>query len=120
MHRVRSSLMKIALVLLVLFMLSVCALAADRTAGNMQEFYQAMFEGLSGLEETFTIRLQGELTRLLVRVDDVWGVEQVRAMATALPIFPLSNSSASSCSWISKVVYRSVPALAVRSNSPFL
>ncbi len=85
MHRVRSSLIKIALVLVVLFALSVCVLAADRTAGSMQEFYQAMFDGLSGLEETFTVRLQGDLPRTINRVDDAWGVEQVRAMAANLP-----------------------------------
>ena len=85
MRRVRSCLLRISFALAVLFALSLCVFAADRTASTQQEFYRAIFEGLSGLETEFSIRLQGSLPRTFYRVDDVWGVEQVRAMAASLP-----------------------------------
>ena len=85
MRRVRASFLRISFALAVLFALSLCVFAADRTASTQQEFYRAIFEGLSGLETEFSIRLQGSLPRTFYRVDDVWGVEQVRAMAASLP-----------------------------------
>lgn len=85
MRRVRSFLLKITLTLVVLCSLSVFAFAAERSASNPTEFYQAMYAGLSGLETEFSIRLEGDFSRMFLRVDDIWGVEQVRAMAVALP-----------------------------------
>jgi len=85
MRRVRSVLFKITLTLTVLFSLSVCVFAAERSASSPTEFYQAMYAGLSGLEPEFSIRLEGDFSRMFLRVDDIWGVEQVRAMAVALP-----------------------------------
>ena len=85
MRRIYSHIYKIILTFVVLLSLSVCVFAAERSASNASEFYQAMYEGIAGLETEFSIRLQGDFSRMFFRVDDVWGVDQVRAMAVSLP-----------------------------------
>ena len=85
MHRVRSYFLKIALTLVVLAALSVCVLAADRTASNEKDFYRAMFDGIAEQENSFFIRLEGKLSQSFYQIDDSWGVDQVRAMAVVVP-----------------------------------
>lgn len=85
MRRIQTHLLRITLLLAAVLTLSAVAFAADRSATTAEQFYTAMFEGLSGQESDFSIKLDGALSRQLHRINDDWGVEQVRAMAVVVP-----------------------------------
>ena len=85
MRRVQNHLLKITLLVAAVLALSVFAFAEDRTATTPEQFYSAVFEGLSAQENSFAVQLDGALARQLYHITDDWGVQQVRAMAVVVP-----------------------------------